>query len=476
MANQSTRQIPKHRRLRDQRPRRRGRRLVRPYQRDAARAAGPAAADLHARSVGVGSASAAWRRSTCRTRSSSPGRSARCSRSSATARPTPLDASSARSRRSDAAALERPVAVAGQRPLPPADGLRRLQPDLRRVSTRARPRIAWATDAGRRRAAAAGACGRSGSRAATPVTAARPATCRSATSRRRPRRRLHAARRPDLPPRSATTSSRTRPRTRCSTGCARRSWIRSNVDVPAFHEALLRSGRAVPALHLCRRRRARHPRVARRRSRAASLLTDLAREFGYARSQDGQGRRAAIRRRRGRHRGVRLRHAAAADGSRRDRAAGLRSEAGAAHARHRCWSRRCSRRSRRSSSARRERYYRIAGLDPQNLGRRGAQRRAGQGHRAGGSDVAGQFLDICIRAIDYCPPADMELGEYLRAIITADGDLERSDKWGFREALMRSFRRREIFPEHVPLHDRGRGAVAAARRRAAHSGPRVPAS
>ena len=30
-------------------------------------------------------------------------------------------------------------------------------------------------------------------------------------------------------------------------------------------------------------------------------------------------------------------------------------------------------------------------------------------------DVAGQFLNICIRAIDYCPPADMELGEYLRA-------------------------------------------------------------
>ena len=58
------------------------------------------------------------------------------------------------------------------------------------------------------------------------------------------------------------------------------------------------------------------------------------------------------------------------------------------------------------------------------------------------SDVAGQFLNICIRAIDYCPPADMELGEYLRAIITADGDIERTDKWGFREALMRSFRRR----------------------------------
>ena len=40
------------------------------------------------------------------------------------------------------------------------------------------------------------------------------------------------------------------------------------------------------------------------------------------------------------------------------------------------------------------------------------------------SDVAAQFLNVCIRAIDYCPPADMEFGEYLRALITADGDME----------------------------------------------------
>ena len=67
------------------------------------------------------------------------------------------------------------------------------------------------------------------------------------------------------------------------------------------------------------------------------------------------------------------------------------------------------------------------------------------------SDLASQFLNICIRAIDYCPPADMEFGEYLRALITADGDMEATDKWGVREALMRSFRRREIFPNHVPF-------------------------
>jgi hypothetical protein len=39
----------------------------------------------------------------------------------------------------------------------------------------------------------------------------------------------------------------------------------------------------------------------------------------------------------------------------------------------------------------------------------------------------------------------------LRALITADSDVEREDKWGFREALMRSFRRRDIFPDHVPF-------------------------
>jgi hypothetical protein len=43
----------------------------------------------------------------------------------------------------------------------------------------------------------------------------------------------------------------------------------------------------------------------------------------------------------------------------------------------------------------------------------------------------------------------MELGEYLRAMITADSEMEKSDKWGFREALMRSFRRRSIYPDHV---------------------------
>ena len=58
------------------------------------------------------------------------------------------------------------------------------------------------------------------------------------------------------------------------------------------------------------------------------------------------------------------------------------------------------------------------------------------------SQLANQFLTICIRAIDYCPPVDLQLGEFLRALITADYDLVPSDPWGYREALVDAFWRR----------------------------------
>ncbi len=64
--------------------------------------------------------------------------------------------------------------------------------------------------------------------------------------------------------------------------------------------------------------------------------------------------------------------------------------------------------------------------------------------------VATQFLNICIRAIDYCPPVNIELGEYVRALITADHDLVPDDPWGYRESIIAAFRRRAIYPRHVP--------------------------
>ncbi len=65
------------------------------------------------------------------------------------------------------------------------------------------------------------------------------------------------------------------------------------------------------------------------------------------------------------------------------------------------------------------------------------------------SQLASQILNLCIRAIDYCPPVDLEFGDYLRAMITADSDLVPDDPWAYREALIDAFGRRGIFPRNV---------------------------
>ena len=63
--------------------------------------------------------------------------------------------------------------------------------------------------------------------------------------------------------------------------------------------------------------------------------------------------------------------------------------------------------------------------------------------------VANQVLTMCIRALDYCPPTDLTLGEYLRAIITADRELVPDDTRGYRVAFISAFRDRGIFPAGV---------------------------
>lgn len=66
------------------------------------------------------------------------------------------------------------------------------------------------------------------------------------------------------------------------------------------------------------------------------------------------------------------------------------------------------------------------------------------------SSLAGHFQTLMIRAVDYCPPVDITLGEFLRALVTADYDLVPDDPWGYREALIDAFSRRAIYPRHVP--------------------------
>ncbi|WP_425619294.1 hypothetical protein NA78x_003032 [Anatilimnocola sp. NA78] len=59
---------------------------------------------------------------------------------------------------------------------------------------------------------------------------------------------------------------------------------------------------------------------------------------------------------------------------------------------------------------------------------------------------AQHLLRMCVRALDYLPPVDLTLGEYLRAIITADYDLVRNDDRNYRIAVVDAFRQWGITP------------------------------
>jgi hypothetical protein len=63
--------------------------------------------------------------------------------------------------------------------------------------------------------------------------------------------------------------------------------------------------------------------------------------------------------------------------------------------------------------------------------------------------LASQFLTICIRAIDYCPPVDITFGEFLRAVITADADVVPHDELAYREAWIDAFAKRRMYPRNA---------------------------
>ena len=63
--------------------------------------------------------------------------------------------------------------------------------------------------------------------------------------------------------------------------------------------------------------------------------------------------------------------------------------------------------------------------------------------------VARHVLHMAIRALDYCPAVDITFGEYLRALITADIDVMPADQYAYRVAFMEAFRNRGILPRDV---------------------------
>jgi hypothetical protein len=63
--------------------------------------------------------------------------------------------------------------------------------------------------------------------------------------------------------------------------------------------------------------------------------------------------------------------------------------------------------------------------------------------------LASQWLNICIRALDYCPPVNLTFGDYLRSLVTADADVVPDDERSYRVAFVSAFRDRGIYAEDV---------------------------
>jgi len=63
--------------------------------------------------------------------------------------------------------------------------------------------------------------------------------------------------------------------------------------------------------------------------------------------------------------------------------------------------------------------------------------------------TAQSVLSMCIRATDYLPPVDPTFSDFLRAIVTADFELNRADDTGLRAAMIEAFRQRGIHPKSV---------------------------
>jgi hypothetical protein len=55
-----------------------------------------------------------------------------------------------------------------------------------------------------------------------------------------------------------------------------------------------------------------------------------------------------------------------------------------------------------------------------------------------GAEIADRLLTMCIRAIDYCPPTDLQLNDFASAVLTADWELNPKDeKYNMRSSLLK---------------------------------------
>ena len=62
------------------------------------------------------------------------------------------------------------------------------------------------------------------------------------------------------------------------------------------------------------------------------------------------------------------------------------------------------------------------------------------------AESADRVLQMCIRAIDYCPPVDITFGDFLRGIVTADINYSPGNEHAYRIVFIESFRDGEFIP------------------------------
>jgi hypothetical protein len=65
------------------------------------------------------------------------------------------------------------------------------------------------------------------------------------------------------------------------------------------------------------------------------------------------------------------------------------------------------------------------------------------------AQLSDRFLRMCFRAFDYMPPVDVTFGDFLRALVTSDFELNPADPGEVRFETIEAFRERGIYPSGV---------------------------
>ena len=72
-----------------------------------------------------------------------------------------------------------------------------------------------------------------------------------------------------------------------------------------------------------------------------------------------------------------------------------------------------------------------------------------------GAKLAQHLLNITIRALDYCPPCDIDFSQYLASMLTVDRELVPDDEFHYRDTIRKQFAAFGIEPPNADCDDEG---------------------